>query len=68
MFRKFSMSSRKIDGQFENQQKNLEKMILEKFREKDLLENYTRILDEFSEYFRFFHIINYLSVGRSVKY
>ena len=32
---------------------NLEKMILDKFREKDLLENCPRILIEFPEYFRF---------------
>ena len=38
-------------------------MILDKFREKDLLENFPGILDEFSEYFRFSHIINYLLTG-----
>ena len=55
MFGKFLMSSRTTDAKSENQQKTL-KMILDKFREKDLLEDCPRILDEFSEYFRFFSI------------
>ena len=55
MFLKFLMSSRTTDAKSENQQKTL-KMILDKFREKDLLEDCPRILDEFSEYFRFFSI------------
>ena len=48
--------------------KNLEKMILDKISENDLLENCPRILDEFSEYFRFFNIINYFSAELLMPY
>ena len=57
MFGKFSGSSQTIYGK---SAENLEKMILDKFRENDLSENCLRIHDKLSEYFRFCRITNYL--------
>ena len=47
----------------ENQQKTLGKLFLSNFVKKSFSENCRQIVGECLEYFRFWHIINYLLTG-----
>ena len=62
------MSFRTFFGKFEYQQKTLGKLFWTNFVKNNFSENCREILGEFSEYFRFRHLINYLLTGLLVPY
>ena len=67
-FGKFSLSFRTIFGKFKNQQETLGKRFWSNFVKNNFSDNCQQIVGECLEYFRFFHIINYLLTGLLVPY